>query len=113
MRNVAYTLHDTPEGETIVRREHGGDFHTARDGCPVVHMIAVVVGGNVQHTHKSGIYTAARTWGEARALIGAPERKIVSDSPRHNTLHDGPVPYWIVETKRVHNTDPTLFGCDL
>jgi len=103
-KNLTYDLKSQPgdgSNDEIVTREHGsGEYDPDEDGYPVVHMVnGITDDGHLAYHEQSDLYAPAKTWEEARELVGADVQE--SDSPVHDRLHSGGtghVDYWVVET---------------
>jgi hypothetical protein len=77
-----------------------GEYDPEVDGHPVVHMVSGIdEDGDCVYHEQSDLYAPAKTWEEARELVGADVT--TDDSPAHGELHPGGmghVDYWVVET---------------
>jgi len=87
--------------DEIVTHEYGhGEYDAEKDGHPVVHMVTGIgESGDSVYCEQSDLYAPAKTWEEARELVGADVGE--DDSPVHGKLHPGGmghVDYWVVET---------------
>jgi len=90
---------DGPDAVRTYGRYGSGDYDPQVDGHPVLHVVTLVEDGDVVAHGQRGVYAAARTWEEARDLVGA---DVGADgSPLHGALcdaGDNHVDWWIVET---------------
>jgi len=86
--------------EIATRKHFPGEYDPEKDGHPVVHMVTGIdESGDSVYYEQSDLYAPAKTWEEARELVGADVGE--DDSPVHGKLHPGGmghVDYWVVET---------------
>jgi hypothetical protein len=102
-KSLTYDLTSHPgngSNDEIVTREYGGgDYDPDEDGYPVVHMVnGVDEDGHLAYHEHSNVYASAKTWEEARELVGADVKE--EDAPTHGKLHGGGprnVGFWVVE----------------
>ena len=103
-KDLTYSVKSQPgngSNDEIVTREYGsGDYDPDEDGYPVVHMVnGIDEDGHLAYHEQTDLYAPAKTWEEARELVGADVEE--DDSHVHGKLHpggSGHVDYWVVET---------------